>query len=261
KVFTDTNGDGIPDLPSVFAEGFHYAMNLAFAPDGTLYLTHRNGVFILRDRDGDGVCDGRTEIGRMETKGTYPHNGLHGIAFGPDGWLYLGTGENLGEDYTLHGSDGSQWKGSGNDGAFIFRCRPDGSHLEQFARGAWNLFSLEFDGDGHLFAVDNDPDGSPPCRLLHVVRGGDYGYQYRYGRSRNHPYVCWNGELPGTLPMVTGTGEAPAGLLDARRMRLGAHYREGLLVASWGDNELEWFRLKPRGVSFTATKEIVARGG
>jgi hypothetical protein len=260
KVFTDTNADGIPDRSLVFAEGFRYAMNLAFSPDGTLYLTHRNGVFILRDRNGDGVGDERKEIVRMETKANYPHNGLHGIAFSHDGWMYLGTGENTGEAYSLHGSDGSTWNGNGNDGAFIFRCRPDGSQLEQFARGGWNFFALECDGAGHLFALDNDPDGSPPCRLLHVVQGGDYGYQYRYGRGGQHPYVCWNGELPGTLPMLAGTGEAPSGILDARLARLGTRYRDGMLVTSWGDNEVEWFGLKPRGASFSAARESVLRG-
>ena len=46
----------------------------------------------------------------------------------------------------------------------------------------------------------------PPCRLIDVVMGGDYGYKFRYGRSGLHPYTAWNGEIPGTLPMVAGTG-------------------------------------------------------
>ena len=32
KVFLDTNDDGIPDAPKVFADGFQSAMNLAFSP-------------------------------------------------------------------------------------------------------------------------------------------------------------------------------------------------------------------------------------
>ena len=39
-------------------------------------------------------------------------------------------------------------------------------------------------------------------RLLHVVEGGDYGYRFRNGRKGTHPFTSWNGELPGTLPMV-----------------------------------------------------------
>ncbi len=259
KLFT-AKPDGSLDKSSIFAEGFRHAMNLAFSPAGQLYLVHRNGVIILRDPNGDGVCDEQKEIVRMETAATYPHNGLHGIAFGPDGWLYLGTGENYGEPYTLHGSDGSRWRGTGGDGANVFRCRPDGSRVELFARGAWNLFSLSFDRNGNLFAVDNDPDGRPPCRLLHVVQGGNYGYQYRLGRHGLHPFQAWDGELPGTLPMVTGTGEAPSGIWRLERAALPAGYQDTFLVTSWGDHFLEIYRPQPRGASFSAKTEILVRG-
>src|SRR5205085_12352127 len=41
----------LPDgTSSVFAEGFQWAMNLAFSPDKKLYLVHRNGVMILPDK-------------------------------------------------------------------------------------------------------------------------------------------------------------------------------------------------------------------
>jgi hypothetical protein len=32
-----------------------------------------------------------------------------------------------------------------------------------------------------LFASDNDPDSSPPCRLVDVVEGGDHGFRFQYG--------------------------------------------------------------------------------
>lgn len=252
--------DGTPDQMTVFAEGFRHAMNLAFSPDGTLYLVHRNGVIILRDSDDDGLCDEQEEIVRMETPGTYPHNGLSGIAFGADGWLYLGTGENLGEAYTLHGSDDSSWRGTGGDGANVFRCRLDGSRLELFARGAWNLFALEFDRAGNLLGVDNDPDGRPPCRLLHLVQGGDYGYRFRFGRHGQHPFQAWDGELPGTLPMMAGTGEAPSAIWRMEKAALPAGYQDALLVTSWGDHRLELFRSQPHGASFRAEMEVLAEG-
>ena len=72
---------------------------------------------------------------------------------------------------------------------------------------------MAFDAFGRLFAVDNDPDSRPPCRLLHIVEGGDYGYRFRNGRKGLHPFTAWNGELPGTLGMVAGTGEAPSGVV------------------------------------------------
>jgi len=259
KMFVDADKDGKFDNVTVFADGFKFSMNLAFSPKGELYLVHRNGVVILHDRDGDSRCDEKKSIVEMETKGNYPHNGLGGIAFSKDGWLYLGTGENLGEDYTIKGSDGSAHKGGG-EGGNVFRCKPDGSRLEHFATGFWNAFALEFNDAGHLFCVDNDPDSRPPCRLIDVVAGGDYGYRFRYGRSGLHPFTAWNGELPGTLPMVAGTGEAPSGVLDSDRAALPSKYHNGLLVTSWGDHRLEFYRPTPFGASVRAGREDVLQG-
>jgi hypothetical protein len=262
KMFVDADKDGKFDNITVFADGFKSSMNLAFSPRGELYLVHRNGVVILHDRDGDGRCEEKKSIVEMETKGNYPHNGLGGIAFSEDGWLYLGTGENLGEDYTIKGSDGSRHRGGG-EGGNVFRCKPDGSKLEHFATGFWNAFALEFNSAGHLFCVDNDPDSRPPCRLIDVAQGGDYGYRFRYGRSGLHPFTAWNGELPGTLPMVAGTGEAPSGILLCNNVKLPAKYINGLLVTSWGDHRLEFYGLKYTtefGASLTAQRETVLEG-
>ena len=75
------------------------------------------------------------------------------------------------------------------------------------------------------------PRLAPPCRLLHIVDGGDYGYRFRNGRKGLHPFTAWNGELPGTLAMVAGTGEAPSGV---RRLRVGQPAR-GLPRHAAGD--------------------------
>ena len=66
--------------------------------------------------------------------------------------------------------------------------------------------------------------------MLHVILGGDYGYKSRYGNTGLHPYCAWNGELPGTLPMLAGVGEAPVGLLECQSSALPTDYAEDLLV-------------------------------
>ena len=182
------------------------------------------------------------------------------MAFDSADSVYFGLGENLGADYRLKGSDGTTLAGGG-EGGNIYRCRPDGSKLERIATGFWNPFGLAFDKFGRLFAVDNDPDSRPPCRLLHIVEGGDYGYRFRNGRKGVHPFTAWNGELPGTLPMVAGTGEAPCGVLSYEADNLPAEYRGSLLVTSWGDHRIERYRLEPRGASFRSVMEPVVVGG
>jgi putative membrane-bound dehydrogenase-like protein len=260
RLFEDTDGDGRADRISTFFEGTQYTMNLAIDHEGGVYVATRNLVLRLRDTDGDGRADQRTEIARLETLGNYPHNGLSGFAFDFADNVYFGLGENLGADYRLVGSDGAAISGGGEGGS-IYRCRPDGGGLHRVATGFWNPFHVCLDAFGRLFAVDNDPDSRPPCRLLHIIDGGDYGYRYRNGRKGVHPFTAWNGELPGTLPMTAGTGEAPSGVLAYESDGLPGDYRGALLATSWGDHRIERFDLEPRGASFRATAEPIVAGG
>ena len=259
KRFIDADRDGKPESITVFAEGLHHGMHLAFAPDGRLYATHRNGVIRLDDTDDNGTCDAQVKILTMDTRGDYPHNGIGAIAFSPDGWLYVGQGENLGEAYTLRGTDGRSHSGHG-EGGNIFRCRPDGTQLEHVATGFWNPFGLAFFSGQYLLAVDNDPDSRPPNRLIDVVPGGDYGYKFRFGRTGLHPYQAWNGELPGTLPMVCGVGEGASALLAGDRTALPG-LRDAMLVTAPWDHHIEVVRPKPFGASLRSELEVLVEGG
>jgi putative heme-binding domain-containing protein len=133
--------------------------------------------------------------------------------------------------------------------------------LRRVATGAARVPEAGRDIFGRLFVVDNDPDASPPCRLLHVVEGGDYGYQFRYGRAGRHPFQAWNGELPGTLPMVAGTGESPCEVISYESDGLPDEYRGELLVPAWADHRLERYTLKPNGASFKAERKPFVQGG
>ena len=256
----DFGPDGKAQKITTFFEGTKHTMNLAIYHDGSVYVATRSEIFRLRDTDGDGKSDERTPIAHLETKGDYPHNGLSGFAFDMAGSVFFGFGENLGADYKLIGSDGKSLAGGG-EGGNIYTCDKDGKNLRKFATGFWNPFHVGFDAFGRLFSVDNDPDSRPPCRLLHVVDGGDYGYRFRNGRKGVHPFTAWNGELPGTLPMVAGTGEAPCAVLAYESDNLPSEYLGDLLVTSWGDHRLERYKLKPRGASFVGDMTPVISGG
>ena len=258
RIVEDTTGDGLADRFSTFFEGEKDSMDLALHPDGSVYLATRHKIVRLVP-NSDGVA-GKTEtIVELETDGDYPHNGLSGLAFDFDGNLFFGFGENLGKFYKVEGSDGSKVEGEA-DGGSVFWCTADGKSLRRVAGGFWNPFGQCVDSFGNLFAVDNDPDSSPPCRLIHVVEGGDYGYEFKFGRSGKHPLQTWNGTLPGTLPMVAGTGEAPCEVICYEHHGLPKEYRGDLLVASWGDHRIERFRLTPHGAGFTAERSIVVQG-
>ncbi len=191
-LFADRDGDGRPEPAGIFFEGTKWTMSVAVARDGSVYVATRAALYHLDDRDGDGRADGIVPgklpepIVHLDSTGDYPHNGLSGFAFDAAGDVYFGLGENLGVPYRLVGRDGTTHSGGG-EGGNIFRCRPDGRGLVRVATGFWNPFNVTFDTAGNLFAVDNDPDSRPPCRLLHIVEGGDYGYRFRNGRRGTPP--------------------------------------------------------------------------
>ena len=260
RIFEDFDGNGRPRRISTFAEGFRNSMSLALGKNGAVYLATRSDIYLLRDSKGTGAADERRVIVKLDTPGNYPHNGLSGFAFDGQGNLYFSLGENLGAPYKMIGADGTALQGGGEGGS-IYRCRPDGRGLVRIATGFWNTFNLTVDAFGRLFAVDNDPDERGPCRLLHVIAGGDYGFRFRYGRKGLHPFIAWNGELPGTLPMMAGTSEAPCGIVAYESSGLPAEYRGNLLVTSWGDHLVERFQLTPQGASFASHAQTLVRGG
>jgi putative membrane-bound dehydrogenase-like protein len=260
QMLEDTDGDGRADRITTFFEGTKATMDIALAPDGSIYVATRYEILRLRDTKGIGQADEHTRIVFLDTKGDYPHNGLSGLTFDASGNLLFGMGENLGVSYTLHGSDGTKFTGGG-EGGNIFRCTADGAKLHRVATGFWNPFGVHVTKEGRMVAVDNDPDASPPCRLLHVVEGGDYGYQFRYGRSGRHPFQSWNGQLPGTIPMLAGTGESPCEVLRYEHHGLPAEYFGNYLVTSWADHRLEKYELVPKGLSYSARQNIVVQGG
>lgn len=253
---------GKPATRKLFFEGSVHTMGLAVEPSGAVLVATRNEIFRLSDQNHDRAADETLEkrqtLVRLETAGNYPHNGLSGFAVDGNGTIFFGFGENLGATYTLHGTDGSKLTGGG-EGGNVYGCDRAGGKLTLVATGFWNPFHLCLNAQGQLFTVDNDPDSRPPCRLLHVIEGGDYGFRFRHGRKGVSPLTAWNGELPGTLPMIAGTGEAPCAVLspvsDAWQPA-----QQTLLVTSWGDHRIEAYDLMPRGASYGSTMKPMVVG-
>ncbi|HVJ86803.1 MAG TPA: PVC-type heme-binding CxxCH protein, partial [Caulifigura sp.] len=280
-VFNGVDDAGRAKPPVVFADGFSATMSVAVRPvwmppvrlpgidqgdEAALakttqaYLATRARIFLLEDVDGDLVADRRTVLFELDTKGDYPHNGFAGFAFDAVGNVFVGMGENLGEPYKVRDRSGAVVY-EHDEGGHVYRFQPDGTGFRLWANGCWNPHASCFDAFGRMFSVDNDPDSRPPCRLLHIIEGGDYGYHFKNGRKGLHPFTSWNGELPGTLPMVAGTGEAPSGVTAYEHEALPAEYRGHLIATSWGDHRVDVFRLKPKGLSFEAVAEPFIVGG
>lgn len=233
----------------VFYNKTDKTMHVEVGPDGWIYLAERGRILRVKDTDGDGVGDVEENIATLDTVSDYPHNGLSGMAWHPNGDLVFSLGENFGKDWTLTAKDRVKLTGRGEGG--VFRCHADGTGLRRIARGFWNPFGLYVRPDGEIFAVDNDPGSRPPCRLLTIIEGADYGYQWVYGSAPVHPFVAWNGELRGTLPMIFPSGEAPCALVP-----LGG----GVMVPSWSFHCIDYFPLGRKGAGYASHRIELLRG-
>ena len=210
--FSDLDGDGKAEKREIYFDGGRHTMSIAAGGKGCFYVATRSQVYRLKDENGDGKADNKEILVELKTPGKYPHNGLCGLALTSDrSRLYFGLGENLGKPYEIISHDEkreiTRLKGGG-EGGNIYSYDIETGLLTLIATGFWNPFGICLTPEGRMFCVDNDPDSRPQNRLLNIVPGGDYGYQYRYGRSGTHPLQAWDGDLPGTLPMICGTGEA-----------------------------------------------------
>lgn len=233
----------------VFYNKTDATMHVEVGPDGWIYLAERDRVLRVKDSDGDGTGDTEENLATLDTVADYPHNGLSGMAWCPDGGLVFSLGENFGKDWTLTAKDGSKVSGRGEGG--VFRCSADGKGLRRIARGFWNPFGLLVREDGEIFAAENDPGSRPPCRLLNIVEGADYGFQWVYGSAPVHPFVAWNGELRGTLGMIHPSGEGPCAVVE-----LGG----GVIIPSWSDHSIDYFPLTRKGAGYTSERIPLVKG-
>jgi glucose/arabinose dehydrogenase len=111
-------------------------------------------------------------------------HGPNGIAFGPDGYGYVGVGGRADHgEILLEENQGQQDERQPLE-ASILRFAPDGSQVETYARGFRNPYDIAWDAQGQLYATDNGRDGNrdagdiPPDELHRVTPGGEHGYPY-----------------------------------------------------------------------------------
>lgn len=180
----DTNGDGAADEKKNFASGFANPRGLAWR-DGMLYVSSRGQINTLRDTNGDGVADENKIILDNLFSLDVQHSN-NGIAFGPDGKLYIAIGgprvgqlELKDKTYWYEGQPRDAWQFAG-----VLQVDADGKNPKLFARGLRNPYAIAFDANGNLYATDNGdetipvPDGD---ELNVVEQGADYGYPYFFG--------------------------------------------------------------------------------
>jgi len=201
-----------------------HAVGIAFGPDGALYISDKGRIVRMLDVDGDEVYDSIDPIVTDLPALLYPLHSNNGIAFGPDGKLYVGVGSS-----TDHGPIQQQREAS------ILRMNPDGSELEVFATGFRNPYDLTFSPNGDLFTADNGPDQLdmtlryiPPEELNHVRQGRNYGFPDAFGKL----LPAGNTSEPPITEFFPST--VSSGLVYYSGAQFPPAFQNGVFVAQFG---------------------------
>ena len=171
-VFTDNNGDDIPDSKEILFTGLggehsdHAVHSFTFGPDGKLYFNFGNEGKQLLDKNGKPLKDKKGNL--INSKGEPYRQGM------------------------------------------VFRMNPDGTELEVLAHNFRNNYEAAIDSYGTIWQSDNDDDGNQSTRINYVMEFGNYGYtdevtgagwrSRRTNMETEIPKKHWHQNDPGSIP-------------------------------------------------------------
>jgi putative membrane-bound dehydrogenase-like protein len=266
----DTDGDGMADRSTVFAEGFNTEVTGiaagVMAYRGDVYATIAPDLWKLRDSDGDGVADERKSlVTGFGVHINYAGHDMHGLTFGPDGKVYW----TIGDKGTNVTANGVQWLYP-HEGALL-RCNPDGSEFEVFARGLRNVQQIAFDDYGNIFGVDNDADmKGEKERLIFIPEGSDHGWRayYQYRGAKYNPWMAERIAFPdgedrpaSILPPLALYHDGPSGFAYNPGTALNDFYRGHFFLTQFPAGKINAFKLEPDGAGFKMTGDHLMAGG
>ena len=161
-ILEDTDGDGVSDKTTVFADGLLIPTGIE-PGDGGAYVANSTEVLHLKDTDGDGKSDqSRIVLSGFGTEDT--HHILHTFRWGMDGMLYMN------QSIYIHSHIETPFGVRRLNAGGIWQFRPETMKLEVFARGWVNTWGHTFDRWGQSFATD----GAGGEGINYVVPGASY---------------------------------------------------------------------------------------
>jgi quinoprotein glucose dehydrogenase len=265
RLVQDTDGDGVADKATVFADGFHNAADGigsgVLAHKGDVYYACIPDLWLLRDTKGTGTADFRKALSSgYGVHVSFLGHDLHGLRFGPDGRLYFSVGDRGLNVRTKEGKDLVL-----PDTGAVLRCDPDGSNLEIFATGLRNPQKLAFDAHGNLFTGDNNSDSGDMARWVYVLPGGDsgwcIGYQYDTAMGSRGPFNAekiWHpaheGQPAYVVPPIANIADGPSGVCAYSGTGLPEKYKDHFFLCDFrggsGGSGVWSFAVRPKGASF-----------
>ncbi|MFM8635029.1 MAG: PVC-type heme-binding CxxCH protein, partial [Planctomycetia bacterium] len=183
KLLADTDGDGVMDKATVFADRLPACYGICAARDGIIATAAPQIVF-LADRDGDGEAEVREvlyegfEVGIFERSINQPQ-------WGHDDWIYAGAGAGGGR------ITGPHLKEPVNLPAADFRFKADGTAIEPLV-GRTHTFGITLTDRDEKIVINTTVAGilTAPIPWGALARNPDYAIgkvEYPLGSNRAFP--------------------------------------------------------------------------
>jgi aldose sugar dehydrogenase len=257
-------GPAISGVPKVDARGQGGLLDVALSPkfesDRTIFFSYAepreggNGTAVARAVLSDKALKEVRVIFRvMPTYAGTMHYGSR-LAFGPDGMLYVSTGERSDAPMRKYSQDPKSTLGK------IVRVAPDGSKAEIWTSGHRNVQAMAFDPQGRLWVVEHGAKGGDELNL--VEKGKNYGW----------PLVAYGEEysgrpFPGAVTAKPGF-EQPVYYWDPVIAPSGAQFYSGEAFPDWrgslfigGLKDKKLVRLRLRDGKVSAEEHLLAERG
>ena len=221
-------------------------------------------LYQITDADGDG--HGEKIVALVKFRGVIGEHGPHKVHIGPDGLLYLLSGNfaqaaaqlSPHSPYSIH-YEGEMVLPRYEDpqghavgvpapGGTILRTDINGSFVEMVAGGFRNPYDFSFTSDGEMFTADADMEwdnGAPwyrPTRLIHAPLGGEFGWRSGWAK--------WPAHYLDSLPATVDTGPgSPTGMAYYNHTAFPPRLQNTLFVADWAQGHINAVKLERNGAS------------
>lgn len=246
KVCEDTNGDGVADRFTVFADQLSIPTSLCFANGGVIVIESGRTLF-LQDTNGDDRADERRVLfsgwGMDDTHATASN-----LRYGPDNWIWGTVGYS--------GFDGEVGGKRVRFGMGVFRFKPDGSALEFLRSSNNNTWGLGISEDGIIFGSTANNNASwylsIPNRYYEAVSGWSASRMETIADSQAfYPVTDKVRQVDAHGRYTAGAGHA---LYTARSFPQEFWNRVAFVAEPTG-HLVGQFRLDPAGADFKAVNQ------
>jgi putative membrane-bound dehydrogenase-like protein len=233
-ILEDFDGDGRADRAHDFVTGLNLASGLAFGYGG-VFVIQAPYLLFYPDRDRDDRPDGEPEVLLTGFGTEDAHSVANSLTWGPDGWLYGLQGSTV--TARIRGIEFQQG---------IWRYHPRTRRFELFCEGGGNMWGLDFDPHGQLFASTNVGG----FVMLHGVQGAYYWKSFAKHGALHNPYAF--GYFDHVVHSGVAGGHVAVGGLFYQADVLPAAWRGRYIAADLLDHSVHAHEVTPVGSTYHA---------